>query len=155
MLTYSLLPEISYKKHLPVYSILSEIKDLGRNIESGRCKMTDYQLFKCFSERKTNELNLDSLASINEKMQDLFWSNVVIRLSVLLGESVSYKTYQEPFVANCIENLMEDTAKYYFDSAKTTNSLLMDNLEAVKRLAGKMEKVFINVTSKSGMLHFY
>ena len=152
LLMYSMLPEISYKGGEIIYSLLQEIGELRENMISHRCVVSDYVLFNKFVSDWFDSFSINDLAAMCEDNQDYFWGNVAIRLSAHLYERVNN---QESLIESCVQNFKEDSVRYFMNTRKTENLLLLDNLIAIKKLSLKIENAFSTVAANSGSIHFF
>ena len=155
LITYTLLPEINYKRAMPTYSLLQEIRILRENMLTNRCSVENYVLFDEFDIQGFEKKSLQDFAMMCEKKQCVFWGNVAIRLSAYFGERIVIDKSEMPFITNCVQRLDEDLVKYYLDIKGTESLFLLDNYMAIKKLSLKNEYVFSEVTANSGMLHYY
>ncbi len=155
LLTYSMLPEISYNGGKAIYSLLQEIRELWGNVTLHRCSITDYTFFDEMVTKECLDLSLNELVLICENSQNLFWGNLMIRLSAHLGKCIDTNKNQEPFITSCIQHFGEDSVRYYRDTEQTENILLSDNLVAIKKLSRMSEQAFSIVTANCGKIHYF
>lgn len=155
LLTYSMLPEISYKRDVAIFSILQEIRNLRENVTLHRCYMTDYTLFDELTTKEFAELSLDELALICENSQNPFWGNLVMRLFAHLGKYIGTTKGKESFITSCIQHFGEDSVRYCRDTEQTESLLLIDNLAAIKRLSRMIEQESSIVTADCGKIHYF
>ena len=153
LLIYSTLPEIGYKGGTPIYALLQEVRELHENIMSHRCDLANYAFFDKVSSYWLNNLSTNDLASISENTHNAFLGNLAIRLSAHLGQRIDIANDQESFITSCIQRFEEDAVKYYLDTKRTENLLLLDNFLAIKNLSQKSEHVFSKVAANSGKIH--
>lgn len=155
LLTYSMLPEISYKRDEALYSILQEIRDLRENVTLRRCSMSDYTFFDELTTKEFTDLSLDELVFICENSQNPFWGNLAMRLFAHLGKYIGTTKGEESFITSCIQHFGEDSIRYYRDTEQTENLLLIDNLAAIKRLSRMSEQASSIVTADCGKIHYF
>lgn len=155
LLTYSMLPEISYKGDKVVYSLLQEIRDLLGNVTSHRCSITDYTVFSEMVTKEFHDLSLNEMVLICENSHNLFWGNLMIRLFAHLGKCIDTTKKQESFITSCIQHFGEDSVRYYLDTEQTKSLLLTDNLVAIKQLSRMSEQAFSLVTANCGNIHYF
>ena len=155
LLAYSMLPEISYKGDEVVYSVLHEIRKLWENTASHRCSLDDYKVFNELGKRGLLDLCINEFMLICERSKNLFWGNLVIRLSAHIGVWKSIVIEKESFITSCIRHFGEDSVKYYRDTRQTENQLLVDNFMAIKFLSRMIEQAFSIVTANVGQIHYF
>lgn len=155
LLTYSMLPEISYKGNEAFYSVLQEVKELWENMKSHKCFMEDYSFFDELDSRRICDLSVNELVVICENIRNPFWGNFVIRLLAHLGVCKDIVLDKESFITTCIRHLGEDSVKYYREIKQTENRLLIDNFMAIKYLSRMSEQAFSIVTANAGQIHYF
>lgn len=155
LLTYSLLPEIGYKRTRPVYSLLCEIKELQQNTTVGKNPMSIFPLFEENNINNFEELTLDDLIIVCNQIQNPFWTGVIMRLLSFTEEKLRVGIGQDTHLRDCIYQYEDDSVKYFVDIKKVNDTLLTDNYVAVRRLARRFNKVFTVVSAGSGALHYY
>ena len=155
LLTYSMLPEIGYKKGKPIYSLLWEMKDFQQNVMKKRCSLDDFYFFSANEIHNFDKVYVSDLIEMSAIMKNPFWDGIILRLFAFSGESYDFEKNKDTYFINCIRQFMADSVKYYKVAKETDNLLLLANYTVVKGVSKKIETAFTSVTAESGMIHYY
>lgn len=153
--TFSILPEIGYYKSRPVYSLLSELRQLQDNIDDNRCVLKDYELFRSIGITDFGNVNFGDLIHLCEENKNAFLDGVMIRLIAHSGDKAGYLTGNDNYCKRCIDSFAKATFNYCNRVNEAKSQLLLDNYFAIKRLSRKIEQTFYSFDADSGMLHYY
>lgn len=155
MITYTRLPEIEYiKAKSPEYAVLRNLRCVSGLIKNNPTLTKQYSIFaQCGVSNFDEETIFEILEK--ESLQN-FWVESFLRV-LAFSDNIysSVDVTNLPKIKKAIASFREESVLYYQESVSSTNMLLTNNLLAVKKIAGKIDQVFlVNEPVKSGALHF-
>ena len=153
LVLFTLLPEIGYCKAEPVYSLLTEIKQLYNRLVMQGCPADEYVLF---GENIYDYLNetIESIISKESIKDNPFIQGAAMRMIAWSGrKNITDQVYN--IFTECYEKYRCDSVKYYKETGNKNDELLRCNLVAVKKLSQKLEQYFGIYKVNTEALHYY
>lgn len=154
-ISYSQLPEIVYFGGKPMYSLPIAMKTLHNDISSGTISLQKYSLFSDNGMCSFVNMPLNSFIETCDGSNNPFWTGVALRLIAFSGTKLNGITFHN--LRNINGNLVDfqnTCVRYSIECRESTDKLLVDNYDAIKRIAKCVERAFDGVDSKSGALHY-